>query len=170
MVRYARSALAGICLIVATMVSTQPASAAPTLTVPFSYSTTISGELATVEGTFTLTSLTTTTEDVVVTGVLAGTATWNGYTANINDTVTATFIPTCGATQSSVTVDIGEFTFTFAILGVPTTVTVDPGAFTVTVDRHSRIGGLICAVDSALADGGSTTAIRRLVSYSLQAA
>ena len=140
--------------------------APPTLTVPFDYDTTVAGVPLTVNGTFTLTDVNTTTTNVTVVGTLTGTATFDGVTVSVNDTVRAVFTPVCGETQSSLTVDIGAFDVT--INGF--TQTVDPGSFTVTVATSSRYGGLICALVDALADGGNVQSINRLVQFGIAAA
>jgi len=155
-------------LVTTSVVSAAPSAtaAAPTLTVPFSYNTTLAGEPLSIEGAFTLTSLTTTSTNVTITGVLAGSATYGDLTLAVNDTVSAIFTPVCGAASASLTVDIGSFD----VMLNGFTTTVDPGSFTVTVARDSRVGGLICAVADALADGANTTAIRQLVKLGMNAA
>ncbi|HLM65235.1 MAG TPA: hypothetical protein VK306_13115 [Acidimicrobiales bacterium] len=159
-----RSAAAAVVLALLTLLAPTPASAAPrTTTVPFSYETTVLGEPLTVDATFTLTSVNTTTTSATVTGILSGTATWGDLTATVDDTVTATFTPVCGETVATLTVDVGSFDVVFAGIAY----TVDPGSFTVTVSRDSRLGGAICAAADLLADGAGDHAVQLLLKKSL---
>ena len=136
------------------------------MTVGLSYETALAGQPLDVEGTFTLTSVSTTTTSASITGNLSGTVTFGEHAVQVDDTVTLTVSPVCTDTEASVTVTVGEFTFTLD--GV--VITVGEFSFTVAVDRDSRLGGAICAAADLLADGAGNQAVRVILKKALAAA
>jgi len=110
--------------------------------------------------------VTPTAESATLTGTLVGTASYAGFTLSVNDTITATFTPSCGTTQAVLTIDVGSFDIVFQGVAY----TVDPAAFTIRASTSSRLGALICALDDALADNADTPALRQLIKQGFAAA
>jgi hypothetical protein len=163
----ARAMIGALSVLVAALIGAAPATAAPKPpTVSFSYDATLFGEPLVVQGTLTLTSVTTTTTTATITGELDATATWDGLSASLDDTISVTLAPTCDGTTATLTVDFGSFDVVF--LGI--TYTIDPDPFTVTVAAGSTVGQIFCAFADVLADGASQRAVVMLTKRSLAAA